>query len=289
MAVQVGISDGRMTEVSSEQLQPGMAVITDQRSSGAVHERSRPQHTPPQTAPLIRLRGVTKVYGEGALAFQALKGVDLDIARGDFVAIMGPSGSGKSTAMNTLGCLDRPPRATTCSGRARGGAVARRARAPAPALLWLCVPGLQPAGAHLGAGERGAAAAVPGRAPPRGARRPRRRWMRWASRAGSTTPRPNSRAASSSAWPLPAPSSPTRPCCWPTSPPATSTPSAAGDHGAAVAPQPGAGITVLMVTHEPDMAAYARRMVRFVDGVVDSDRLNPERAGAPEACRAGGA
>ena len=58
--------------------------------------------------PLIRLRGVTKVYGEGALAFQALKGVDLDIARGDFVAIMGPSGSGKSTAMNTLGCLDRP-------------------------------------------------------------------------------------------------------------------------------------------------------------------------------------
>ena len=58
--------------------------------------------------PLIRLRGVTKVYGEGALAFQALKGVDLDIAQGDFVAIMGPSGSGKSTAMNTLGCLDRP-------------------------------------------------------------------------------------------------------------------------------------------------------------------------------------
>ena len=58
--------------------------------------------------PLIRLRGVTKVYGEGALAFQALRGVDLDIAQGDFVAIMGPSGSGKSTAMNTLGCLDRP-------------------------------------------------------------------------------------------------------------------------------------------------------------------------------------
>ncbi|MBW6529745.1 ABC transporter ATP-binding protein [Sphingomonas sp. RRHST34] len=59
-------------------------------------------------APLISLRGVTKVYGEGATQFQALKGVDLDIAAGDFVAVMGPSGSGKSTTMNILGCLDVP-------------------------------------------------------------------------------------------------------------------------------------------------------------------------------------
>lgn len=59
-------------------------------------------------APLIRLRGVTKTYGMGATQFQALKGVDLDIAAGDFVAVMGPSGSGKSTTMNILGCLDVP-------------------------------------------------------------------------------------------------------------------------------------------------------------------------------------
>ena len=58
--------------------------------------------------PIIRLRGVTKTYGEGPTAFQALKGVDLDIAEGDFVAVMGPSGSGKSTTMNILGCLDVP-------------------------------------------------------------------------------------------------------------------------------------------------------------------------------------
>ncbi len=57
---------------------------------------------------LIRLRGVTKVFGEGATAFQALKGIDVDITRGDFVAVMGPSGSGKSTTMNILGCLDVP-------------------------------------------------------------------------------------------------------------------------------------------------------------------------------------
>jgi putative ABC transport system ATP-binding protein len=59
-------------------------------------------------SPIIQLRGVTKLYGQGATAFQALKGVDLDIAAGDFVAVMGPSGSGKSTTMNILGCLDVP-------------------------------------------------------------------------------------------------------------------------------------------------------------------------------------
>jgi putative ABC transport system ATP-binding protein len=67
--------------------------------------------------PLISLKGVTKRYGEGTAAFQALKGVDLDIMAGDFVAVMGPSGSGKSTTMNILGCLDVP---TTGSFKFKG-------------------------------------------------------------------------------------------------------------------------------------------------------------------------
>ena len=62
----------------------------------------------PLMDPLISLKGVTKRYGHGTAAFQALKGIDLDIMAGDFVAVMGPSGSGKSTAMNILGCLDVP-------------------------------------------------------------------------------------------------------------------------------------------------------------------------------------
>ncbi len=62
--------------------------------------------------PIISMRDVTKVYGQGPTAFQALKGIDLDIAQGDFVAVMGPSGSGKSTTMNILGCLDVPSAGT---------------------------------------------------------------------------------------------------------------------------------------------------------------------------------
>ncbi len=57
---------------------------------------------------LIEFRGVTKVYGKGHASMQALRGIDLFIGEGEFVAIMGPSGSGKSTCMNILGCLDTP-------------------------------------------------------------------------------------------------------------------------------------------------------------------------------------
>jgi putative ABC transport system ATP-binding protein len=59
-------------------------------------------------APLVSFRGVTRHYGEGGGLVRALAGVDLTIERGEFIAIMGPSGSGKSTAMNIIGCLDRP-------------------------------------------------------------------------------------------------------------------------------------------------------------------------------------
>jgi len=58
--------------------------------------------------PLIQLEDVTKVYGAGDAATYALRGIDVRIDRGEFVAVMGSSGSGKSTCLNILGCLDTP-------------------------------------------------------------------------------------------------------------------------------------------------------------------------------------
>ena len=64
---------------------------------------------PPQGAsPLIELRGVTRIYDTGRVEVPALRGVDLDVREGEFVAILGHSGSGKTTLMNIIGCLDRP-------------------------------------------------------------------------------------------------------------------------------------------------------------------------------------
>ena len=61
-----------------------------------------------QKIPTIRLHGIRKLYRIGGETLAALDGIDLEIGRGEFAALMGPSGSGKSTLMNILGCLDRP-------------------------------------------------------------------------------------------------------------------------------------------------------------------------------------
>lgn len=78
---------------------------------------------------LIELRRVTKVYGQGSAAMQALRGIDMSISSGEFVAIMGHSGSGKSTCMNILGCLDTPTAGTYLFRGVEVGKLTRKQRA----------------------------------------------------------------------------------------------------------------------------------------------------------------
>jgi putative ABC transport system ATP-binding protein len=61
-----------------------------------------------ELVPAIELRGLTKTYGQGALAFQALKGIDLHVDQGEFMMLVGPSGSGKTTLLSILGCVLTP-------------------------------------------------------------------------------------------------------------------------------------------------------------------------------------
>jgi putative ABC transport system ATP-binding protein len=78
---------------------------------------------------LIEFKVVTKFYGEGYASMQALRGIDIFIDKGEFVAIMGPSGSGKSTCMNIIGCLDTPTSGTYTFKGIEVGQLARNQRA----------------------------------------------------------------------------------------------------------------------------------------------------------------
>ncbi len=77
----------------------------------------------------ITFSGVTKVYGRGYALVEALRGIDLRIGEGEFVAVMGPSGSGKSTCMNILGCLDTPTTGTYAFKGVEIGRLTRNQRA----------------------------------------------------------------------------------------------------------------------------------------------------------------
>ena len=228
------------------------------------------------TPPLIRLRGITKVYGQGPAAFHALRGVDLDITRGEFVAIMGPSGSGKSTALNLMGCLDRPSGGRYEFMGVRVEALARDDRARLRRRHF----GFVFQGFNLLA-RTSAQENVELPLLYRGESAARRRAA--AARAldavglkGWEHHTPAELSGGQQQRVAIARAIVTEPAVLLADEPTGNLDSQRSheimDFLAGLNRQ---GITVLMVTHEPDMAAYAHRIVRFVDGVVDSDKRNP--------------
>jgi putative ABC transport system ATP-binding protein len=227
-------------------------------------------------APLIRLAAVTKTYGSGRAAFQALKGIDLEIGAGEFVAVMGPSGSGKSTTMNILGCLDTP---TSGSYLFQGVAVERLERNQR-ALLRRHRLGFVFQGFNLLARTtalenvelplvyRGEAAATRHAAA--------RTALEQVGLSGWEHHTPGELSGGQQQRVAIARAIVTRPLVLladePTGNLDTRTSREIMELITALNREQ--GITVLMVTHEPDIAAYAGRVVHFVDGRLASDRRN---------------
>jgi putative ABC transport system ATP-binding protein len=225
---------------------------------------------------LLELHGITKTFGEGSAAFQALRGVDLAVEEGEFVAVMGPSGSGKSTFMNLLGCLDT---ATSGAYLFRGVHVERLSRRQRALLrrhfLGFVFQGFNLLGRTtalenvelpllyrgVSAAERHAAA---------------RSALESVGLAGWETHAPAELSGGQQQRVAIARAVVTKPQVLladePTGNLDTKTSREIMDLLTLL--NRDKGITVVMVTHEPDMAQYAKRVVRFVDGQVESDTPN---------------
>jgi putative ABC transport system ATP-binding protein len=249
-----------------------MATEAGSRRGGQVE-------APSDSAALIVVRDLTKHYDMGDFVVQALRGVSLDIGHGEFVAVMGPSGSGKSTFMHLVGCLDRPTSGEYYIDGVDAASLGRDERAQIRnAKIGFVFQGFNLL-ARTSALENVelplAYAGVGGRD-----RRERARAsleaVGLADRAGHM---PNqlsggqqqrvaiARALVTGA-PLLLADEPTGNLDSKTSEEVM---------GLLVKMNEDRGITIILVTHEPDIADFAKRIVAFKDGKIESDRLVPKR------------
>jgi putative ABC transport system ATP-binding protein len=229
---------------------------------------------------LIRLSAVTKTYGRGQAAFQALKGIDLSVAAGDFVAVMGPSGSGKSTTMNILGCLDTPSGGSYKFQGVHVERLSRRQRtllrrhylgfvfqgfnllARTTALENVELPLIY---RHEAVAKRRAAACAA---------------LEQVGLAGWEHHSPAELSGGQQQRVAIARAIVTRPAVLLADEPTGNLDTRTSQEilDLITGCNRDQGITVLMVTHEPDIAAYAKRVIHFVDGRVASDHRDGERA-----------
>ncbi|MBP8266423.1 MAG: ABC transporter ATP-binding protein [Zoogloea sp.] len=227
------------------------------------------------TPALIELSGIVKTYGTGPAAFQALRGVDLRIEEGEFIAVMGPSGSGKSTAMNIVGCLDVP---TAGQYLFRGVHVERLERNQRALLRRHCL-GFVFQGFNLLArtsaqenvelpllyrGEEATARHAAARAA-----------LARVGLNGWETHTPGELSGGQQQRVAIARAIVTNPLVLLADEPTGNLDSTRSHEimELLAALNREQGITVIMVTHEPDMACYARRIVHFVDGMVARDEI----------------
>jgi putative ABC transport system ATP-binding protein len=229
---------------------------------------------------LIELRGATKVYGTGGAAMHALRGIDLRIDEGEFVAVMGPSGSGKSTCMNILGCLDTPTAGTYRFKGVEVGKLTSKQRA----LLRRHYLGFVFQGYNLlnrtSALENVELPLIYRRVSAGRRHEQARQALEvvglkgWEGHTqGELSGGQQQRVAIARAIV-------TRPAVLLADEPTGNLDTARGREimGLLTALNREQGITVVMVTHEADMAAYAKRIVRFLDGLVETDAPQKEAA-----------
>ncbi len=232
------------------------------------------------TPALIELSAVRKIYGAGDAAVRALDGVDLRIAKGEFVAIMGPSGSGKSTAMNILGCLDTPTDGQYRFSGIDVGALSRNQRT----LLRRHFIGFVFQGFNLlprtSAVENVELPLIYRGMPPVERRRRALAALAGVGLAGREGHAPSALSGGEQQRVAIARAIVTQPMVLLADEPTGNLDTRSGGEimDLLIDLNRDRGITVIMVTHDPDMAEYAARIIRFVDGRIASDHANRRAA-----------
>ena len=226
---------------------------------------------------LIELKGVGRVYGTGSAAVHALRGVDLTIAQGDFMAVMGPSGSGKSTAMNILGCLDTPTSGTYSFMGVDVGRLTRNQRA----LLRRNYLGFVFQGFNLlnrtSALENVELPLIYRGDPQRARREQARQALAQVGLTGWEDHTPGELSGGQQQRVAIARAMVTQPLILLADEPTGNLDSARSIEIMNLLTEINRdkGVTVIMVTHEPDMAAYAKRTVHFRDGIIEVNPAHP--------------